>query len=133
MLRGPPPPSVSIRCGNPATTKEFPESPLLGYDQRGNFWSLDYGGTGGPDHCYVAWYAQRDIWKVLLAPRLNEGIGCRMPDLSGLGRDYCLPNRVLVPEGVYPTGSILEPLLAFVGGMVVGTGAGYLAGRMLGA
>jgi hypothetical protein len=133
LLAGPPPPSLSIRCGNPPTTKEFEESPLLSYDQRGNFWSLDYGGTGGPDHCYVAWYGQRDIWRALLAPRLNQGIGCRMPDLSGLGRAYCLPNRVLVPEGVYPTGSLLAPLAALVGGLAVGTGAGYWAARAIGA
>ena len=133
IFRGPPPPGVSIRCGNPATTKVFEESPLLTYDQRGNFWNFDYGGTGGPDHCYVAWYAQRDLWAALLAPRLNGAATCRIPDLSGLGADQCIPNRVLVPEGVYPTGSVLTPLLAMLGGLGVGTAVGYAAGCKLGA
>ena len=130
---GPPPPAVTITGGNPRQTRTYDGPPLAALDEIGNFWSLDYGGTGPTDHIYVAWYAQRDVWRCFLAPRWNAGIGCRMPALAGLGQSQyeCEANRVIIPPGTYPTGSFWLQLGATVGGLALGTAAGYLFGRAL--
>jgi hypothetical protein len=131
LTAGPPPPAVSITGGLPKATKTFSESPLQSIDQIGNFWALDYGGSIGCDHIYVAWYGQRDIWRALLAPRLNHGAVCKLPPLAGLA-EQCLSNRVLIPADVYPATPILATLGPMLGGLLAGTAVGYAFGKAVG-
>jgi hypothetical protein len=132
MTAGPPPPTISITGGNPKATKTYETSPLGAVDQIGNFWVLDYGGTLGCDHIYVAWYGQRDIWRTFLAPRLNAGQFCKAPSLMGLGAE-CIPARVFVPEHVYQSEPVLATLGPAIGGLAVGGALGYVFGKALGA
>ena len=137
---GPPPPPVTIRPGGSYPTKTYESCPLQGYDQIGNMWVLDYGGTTPADHIYTAWYAQRDIWNHFLVPRWNGVPACRFADmknpmqgLGALGADDCVSNRVYVPSGTYDTASILRPILAGLEGLAVGVSLGYLLGHRIGA
>jgi hypothetical protein len=135
FLLTPPPPPVQIVGGSTVPTKTFTESPLSEWHQWGNFWTFNYGGRGPADHIYVAWYAQRDIWAGLLAPRLNSGVQCSS-GVSGLGAasdEGCQPSRELVPEGTFETGSYLTIVAAFLGGIAAGTAAGFIYGRRIGA
>ena len=117
-------------------TRTWNVMPQPAVRSRGNFWVLDYGGTGPADHIYTAWYAQRDIWRYFLVPRWNVGPKCRYADMKnpvagyGLGAE-CVPNRVMVPAGVYPTAG-WGPLLAALEGLAVGTSLGYLLGHRIG-
>jgi hypothetical protein len=129
--QGPPPPPVTVTGGRPKATKTFDASPLKSVDQIGNSWFLNYGGTLGVDHIYVAWYGQRDIWRTFLAPRLNSGVLCKAPSLAGLGQD-CIPHRQLVPENVYEAAPVFGNLGASLGGLAAGTAVGYLFGKVVG-
>jgi hypothetical protein len=132
LTRGPPPPAVSVTGGNPRATKTFEQSPLGAVDQVGNAWFLNYGGTLGVDHIYVAWYGQRDIWRSFLAPRLNSGVLCKVPSLAGLGETECAPNRVLIPQDVYPASPMFGNMGAALGGLAAGVSVGYLFGKIVG-
>ncbi len=137
FFRAPPPPAVTITGGSTVPPKTFEKSPVSEWQGYGNYWTFNYGGRGPADHIYVSWYAQRDIWGGLLAPRLNSGIQCRSGAVQGLGvtadEEGCRPNRQLVPEGTYTTGTYLWTWAAFLGGLAAGTTAGYLYGKRLGA
>lgn len=136
LTAGPPPPAVTITAGPSGSrqTKTWERSPLDAVDFYGNFWTLDYGGTGPADHVYVSWYGQRDIWKCWIAPRLHAQVGCRS-QLSGLGAGLggCVENKVFIPAGIFPTSGLLPQLLGTLGGLSIGAGLGYMLGRKLGA
>lgn len=135
LASGPPPPAVTLKAGpsGQVHTRTYDTNAIASVDQIGNFWTLDYQGTGPADHVYVAWYGQRDVWRCFLAPRMNAGASCRY-DLAGLGSSgECMPTRVTIPPGTFETSSLWMPILAAAGGLGVGTGLGYWFGRKLGA
>jgi hypothetical protein len=133
LVAGPPPPEVKItvKRGTIPITKTWPEMPMPDVTAIGNYWSLDYGGNAEPDHVFQAIYAQGAIWKSFYAPRLNSGVRCRLPDLAGLSGS-CIPNKVLVPEGLFPTGSALFGAGAAAAGLAVGAALGYWTGSLFG-
>jgi hypothetical protein len=143
LVKGPPPPEVTITVNRPVQqsdgtvknvpiTKTWSEMPTPQIQAIGNAWNLDYGGNVEPDHVFQAVYVQRAIWRTMLAARLNSDLRCRIPDLAGLGATTCVPNKVLVPEGVFPTHSALASVGAAIAGLALGGAVGYWATNKLG-
>lgn len=132
LSEGPPPPAVTLGPKNalppPARTFESVE-PLAGIGL-GNYHSLDFGGTTGADHAFIAWFVQRGLWRALLAPRWNAGLDCGPPAVSGLGQTFCGPQGIVVPEGTYPVpeGAAWGWAAA---GLAIGGAVGYAATRGL--
>jgi len=128
---------VSINCGNPASLKTWdslrPATGLLG-----SCWTLDYGGNAGPDHCMIAYVAQRAIFDAFLVPRWNA----RSEAVAGLGGeplvrmrsrlgqlDWMTPSEAQPGGGIVLPGSLntgVSPLMAGVVGF-----ASFLAGYAL--
>lgn len=146
LVKGPPPPEVTISVNravqqkdgtvkNVPITKTWTEMPMPDMTAIGNAWNLDYGGNAEPDHVFQAVYVQRAIWHAFLSARLNSDLRCRIPDLSGLsglGATECVPNKVLVPEGLFPTQSLLASWGAAIAGLALGAGVSYWAANKLG-
>ena len=80
---GPPPPPVTITVNRPIApgqsvpiTRTWDVMPQPAIRSRGNFWVLDYGGAGEPDHVFQARHVQGALWRTFLAPRWNAGMDC---------------------------------------------------------
>jgi hypothetical protein len=131
LLAGPPPPGVTLgpTTGLPPPAKHFEAIPPPAIKALGNYYALNFGGTYGADHAFIAWFVQRGVWKAMLAPRWNEGLDCK-PPTSGLGQSFCGPGGIVVPDGMFPTpaGPNWPSALA---GLALGVGMGFLGGRAL--
>lgn len=100
------------------------KSGAIEWESIGNLWRLEYGGGQASDHIRVAKSASQNIWKTFLVPRWNAGVTCRGPDIavSGFGSAECVPNRVVVPEGLYEPSVLRNYVLpGAVGAFVVGS------------
>jgi hypothetical protein len=130
FFEGPPPPAVTLgpETGLPPPAKTFSAIPDPAGTGIGNYYTLDFGGTVGADHAFIAWFVQRAIFKAFLGPRWNEGLDCKPSSAGALGQGFCGPGGVIVPEGVFqvPGGPNWQAALA---GLVVGVGLGYVAVR----
>jgi hypothetical protein len=49
----------------PAVTKVWDKDCLLGWDNRGDLYRLDYDGNDRPDHVYIAWWVAPRLWRML--------------------------------------------------------------------
>jgi hypothetical protein len=133
LLAGPPPPGVTLgpSTGLPAPAKHWAEVPPPLMKARGNYYAMNFGGTYGADHAFIAWFVQRGIWRAMLAPRWNEGLDCKPPKpASGLGQAFCGPGGIVVPDGTFPT-PVGPNWPAALLGLVVGATVGFVGGGML--
>lgn len=115
---------VSINCGG--ETKAFsPSLPLGGggtvpWTARiGNLWVLSFEGMRGPDHCFVAWVAQRAIFQAMLQPRWNARA------LSGLEVAWTAPDGK-------PGGGVLREAAPNYRGLTLAGAAAFLGAFLLG-
>lgn len=72
---------LTIKGGNPPTTKKWDTLWPGTVSYLGNMWALDWGGTEGPDHIFQAHEAQQALFRSYLVPRWNA----RSKDVAGLG------------------------------------------------
>lgn len=59
----------------PAVTKHWKKDSLINAQNRGDLTKLYYSGNDRPDHCYVAWYVSKRLWKWLGQVWNDEVIG----------------------------------------------------------
>lgn len=129
LLAGPPPPGITLgpTTGLPLPAKHFSAVPPPTFKGLGNYYTMDFGGTYGADHAFIAWFVQRNIWRAMLAPRWNQGLDCKPP---AMGQSFCGPGGIVVPDGTFPTpdGPRWPAALA---GLAAGVTLGYLAGGVV--
>jgi hypothetical protein len=140
LVAGPPPPTVTMTgyretaSGRVPIVKTWDTMPMPDIAAIGNAWAFDYGGNNESDHIFQARYAQRAIWRALLAPRLNGDVHCAT-DLQGLGQEdgdvpaSCAPSKLVLPPGAITMESPWPTLGAAVAGLVLGAGVGYAVGH----
>lgn len=133
---------LKITGGNPRTTKTWPTPPYpnsVGY--LGNYWSLGWGGTTGPDHIFQAGVCQQMLFRSFLIPRWNArsenvaGLGLQPDGLGALGATYSGDVAWTTPAQAQPGGGLVRPgaidtgvawwKLGLIGAM------GFLAGKTL--
>jgi hypothetical protein len=61
---------VSIRSGNPPTTRKWTADPLVASEWKGDLFRFEYEGKDGPSHMYIAWHVAPRLWQ-MLATRWN--------------------------------------------------------------
>lgn len=143
---------VTIKCGG--TSKRFaPDLPtgkggvMPWIGKLGNYYGLDFEGRTGPDHCFIAYYAQRAIWQSMLIPRWNargsavSGLAGGVPVSRSLAGAYDSPRvDFRAPQDGQPGGAIVQPgaldtgsrrlsAAALTGGALAGATVGYLLAR----
>ncbi len=134
LVAGPPPPAVTITVNRPLgdgrsvpITRTWDAMPEPGVASRGNYFTLDYGGSNEADHVFQARYVQGALWRAFLVPRWSEPASCPSP----LGQDEaggCVTPGVLAPPSVYQ----IRPSHnwpAALAGLALGVTGGYLLGH----
>lgn len=123
---------VTVDCNGAKTYSSL--NPGKGY--LGNFWSLDFGGQVGSDHCMIAYVAQRAVFDAYLIPRWNSrseavaglgGLGATEQRVVGPGATWTSPTNA-TPGGGIVRRDVLSPSPLAVGAKwAAGLAAAYVA------
>jgi hypothetical protein len=133
---------MTINCGGVKNYDAASAVPTT-FGYLGNLWQLGWPGTGGPDHCFCAYVAQKVIIESFLLPRWNSG-DVAVAGLGGLGADERVEEDLLTfrtPTWLRRGGGLIKPgalgpsvlpgTAKIALGLGLGIGAGYLLSKFL--